>query len=290
MPTQIFPHTILPELVGVTDESLAAILPEAGASKGLMPPAAVSKLSGVQSGATANQSDAHLLNRSNHTGQQAASTITGLAGVATSGAYEDLSNKPTLGTAASQPSSAFATSTQGGKADSALQSASTPLVKTGTDVSISAATTSTAGSMSAADKTKLDALPAYQVRSFNNTPGRSLVTTAAAANGFQIDSSRDADVTYSITITSASSLSGGSAGYVVLEIAATNSSTALDWKEISRTGNGQNNALIIGLSLSQVGGGPVSGKVPAGWYARLRTVNTVGTPTYTYNSGQEVKL
>lgn len=40
--------------------------------------------------------------RANHTGTQAASTITGLATVATSGSYADLSGKPTLGTAAAQ--------------------------------------------------------------------------------------------------------------------------------------------------------------------------------------------
>lgn len=36
------------------------------------------KLSGIAAGATANQSDAYLLNRSNHTGTQAISTVTNL--------------------------------------------------------------------------------------------------------------------------------------------------------------------------------------------------------------------
>jgi len=63
--------------------------------------AAASKLAGIASGATANQADAYLLSRANHTGAQAASTITGLATVATSGAYGDLSGRPTLGGAAS---------------------------------------------------------------------------------------------------------------------------------------------------------------------------------------------
>lgn len=44
-----------------------------------------------------------------------------LATVATTGSYNDLTDKPTLGTAAAQDVSAFATSTQGSKADSALQ-------------------------------------------------------------------------------------------------------------------------------------------------------------------------
>lgn len=48
------------------------------------------KLAGIATGATANQTDAYLLNRANHTGTQAAGTITGLATVATSGSAADL--------------------------------------------------------------------------------------------------------------------------------------------------------------------------------------------------------
>lgn len=105
--------------------------------------AAKSKLDGIQAGATANQTDAYLLNRANHTGTQAASTITGLAAVATTGSYNDLTgkpaipaaqvpadwnatsgvarilNKPTLGTAAAANTGDFATAAQGAKADTA---------------------------------------------------------------------------------------------------------------------------------------------------------------------------
>jgi len=44
----------------------------------------------------ANAAQAYAIQRANHTGTQAASTITGLAVVATSGSYADLSNKPTI--------------------------------------------------------------------------------------------------------------------------------------------------------------------------------------------------
>jgi hypothetical protein len=54
------------------------------------------KLQGIASGATANSPDATLLNRANHTGTQAASTISGLATVATTGAYSDLSGLPSI--------------------------------------------------------------------------------------------------------------------------------------------------------------------------------------------------
>lgn len=76
-------------------------LPLAGAGyTGLMLAADKTKLDTIATSATANQTDAYLLSRTNHTGTQAASTITGLATVATTGAYADLSGKPTIPTAA----------------------------------------------------------------------------------------------------------------------------------------------------------------------------------------------
>lgn len=57
---------------------------------------AKAKLDGIADGATANQTDAYLLSRANHTGTQAAATVTGLSAVATTGAYADLSGKPTV--------------------------------------------------------------------------------------------------------------------------------------------------------------------------------------------------
>jgi hypothetical protein len=69
---------------------------------GKMTAADKTKLDGVATGATANSSDATLLARANHTGTQSANTITGLATVGTTGAYADLSGKPTLGTAAAK--------------------------------------------------------------------------------------------------------------------------------------------------------------------------------------------
>ncbi|MEB3301968.1 MAG: hypothetical protein VKN56_08365 [Cyanobacteriota bacterium] len=58
--------------------------------------ASKTKLDGIANGATANSTDADLRDRSTHNGTQPATTITGLAAVATSGAYSDLSGKPDL--------------------------------------------------------------------------------------------------------------------------------------------------------------------------------------------------
>lgn len=56
------------------------------------------KLGDIAENATANATDAQLRARSSHTGTQAVTTITGLAPIATSGSYNDLSNKPTIPT------------------------------------------------------------------------------------------------------------------------------------------------------------------------------------------------
>ena len=59
-----------------------------------------------------------------------AAPVATLATVATSGAYADLSGKPTLGSAAATSSTAYATAAQGTKADSAVQPASLATVAT----------------------------------------------------------------------------------------------------------------------------------------------------------------
>lgn len=74
---------------GITQHALAT-----GAVAGFMSPSDFTKLAGVAVGATANQTDAFLLNRANHTGTQPVGTITGLATVATTGAYADLTGTP----------------------------------------------------------------------------------------------------------------------------------------------------------------------------------------------------
>jgi hypothetical protein len=98
---------------------------------------AASKLAGIANGATANSSDAQLRDRSTHTGTQAASTITGLATVATSGAYGDLSGRPSLGGAASLNVGTSAGTVAAGD-DSRLNNTRTPTDGSVTDAKIDA--------------------------------------------------------------------------------------------------------------------------------------------------------
>jgi hypothetical protein len=85
------------------------------------------KLATIATGATANDTDANLKNRANHTGTQAASTITGLAAVATSGAKADvgLGNADNTSDANKPVSTATATRIITGPAPIALTDAAT---------------------------------------------------------------------------------------------------------------------------------------------------------------------
>ncbi|MEV5030980.1 hypothetical protein MRBLMC3_000134 [Sphingobium sp. LMC3-1-1.1] len=85
---------------------------------GLMSASDKTKLNGIATGATANATNADLRDRTTHTGTQAASTITGLATVATSGSYNDLSNRPIDANYSRLPTVAFqaATGTTAGTA------------------------------------------------------------------------------------------------------------------------------------------------------------------------------
>lgn len=106
--------------------------------------ALLSKLEGIAAEATKNATDAQLRDRSTHTGTQAASTITGLATVATSGSYNDLSDKPTIPTLPT-----LATVATSGSYDDLSNKPSIPAIPGN-------ATPSSSGLMSAGDKAKLD--------------------------------------------------------------------------------------------------------------------------------------
>lgn len=116
---------------------------------------------------------------------------------------------------------------------------------------------------------------------------RSLVT-GTGATGFQVSSTKNAWVNYDVQIVSTASIAGNASGYVALEIAPTNSATAGDWVEIGRLTNAQALTLAITLQSVQTIGGQIGGYVPAGYYAKLRTVTSTGTISFSYISGQKV--
>lgn len=106
---------------------------------------------------------------------------------------------------------------------------------------------------------------------------------------FQVSTSRDSLINYSVDVGTSSSLVGGQTGTVFLEIS-TSSTFASGIQEVARFANGNAVSLAIAITVTQNITGTLSGFIPAGYYCRLRTENTVGTPTFTYRSGQEVLL
>lgn len=151
------------------------------------------------------------------------------------------------------------------------------------------ATTSANGLMSSTDKTKLDAYPAYVAPS-SGAATRSIVSAAAAANGFQVSSTRWARARYTVSIVTTATIGGGADGSVVVEICPTNSATAGDWIEVGRIRNGQVITLAVVLQSAQTIAGQLNVDIPTGYYTRLRSISTTGAPTFAYVSGQETLM
>ena len=106
---------------------------------------------------------------------------------------------------------------------------------------------------------------------------------------FQPSTTRDTLANYAVDVATAATLIGGQTGTVYLEISLS-STFASGIQEVARFANGNSVSLAIAITVNQLVTGTLTGYIPAGYYARLRTENTLGTPTFTYRSGQEVLL
>ncbi len=106
---------------------------------------------------------------------------------------------------------------------------------------------------------------------------------------YQISATRGAFVFYSVQITVTASISGGQDGDCILEIASDSGFTT-NVQTLQVSPGSQSYTLAIALQGVQKGSVNVSGYVPAGYYARIRTVNNTGTPAFLYRAGQEVLM
>lgn len=121
-------------------------------------------------------------------------------------------------------------------------------------------------------------------------PARTFTTPARSLNSaFQISVLQDVQVSYAVDIAATLSLTTGQTGTVVLEYA-DNSGMSTNVVTLQSAVNGNTGTLAIGLGLTQTATVTLTGIVPAGKYVRLRTVNTTGTPTFTFRTAQEVLL
>lgn len=106
---------------------------------------------------------------------------------------------------------------------------------------------------------------------------------------FQPSSTQDSTVSYSVDITCVSTLLGGQSGTVILEMA-TNSGFTTGVQTLSQFTNSNAVALAIAITVTQLNTACLNGYIPAGNFVRLRTVSNTGTPSFTYQVGQEVLL
>jgi hypothetical protein len=113
--------------------------------------------------------------------------------------------------------------------------------------------------------------------------------TRSLNTAYQISTTRNILVNYSVDIATSLSLTSGATGTVFLEIA-DDSGFTTNIQEIGRFVNSNTGTLAIGLGLTQSVTGNLGGFIPLNKYTRLRTANTLGTPTFTYRSGQEALL
>lgn len=116
-----------------------------------------------------------------------------------------------------------------------------------------------------------------------SSPARALNTA------FQISTTRDCFAFYSVDISCSLSLSGGQSGSVFFEIAQ-NSAFTVGLQVLSNPTFSNTGTLTIGLNLTQINTGQLSGLVPKNYWFRIRTVSVVGAPTFTFKASQEILL
>jgi hypothetical protein len=125
----------------------------------------------------------------------------------------------------------------------------------------------------------------------SGVPGpRSFANPARALNSaFQISTTRDAIVSYTVDIAATLSLTTGQSGIVTLKYA-DDSAMTTNVVTVQSSVNGNAGTLAIGLDLTQTATATLGGIIPAGKYVKLVTGNTTGTPTFTMRAAQEVLL
>lgn len=201
-----------------------------------------------------------------------------------SGSYTDLTNKPTLfdGTYASltgKPTTFTPAAHTHVIADvTGLQAVLDAKVdQAGARNSISVTTTGT-GSASYTPSTGVINIPPPVTRTYTN-PTRTLNAS------FQVSATRDAMVSYSVDITVGALLVAGTAGRVFLEYANETGFTT----GVTAVSSG---AASIGgvLNVNSLSTANLTGLIPAGKFVRVRTQNVTGTPTYSFQTAQEVIL
>lgn len=114
------------------------------------------------------------------------------------------------------------------------------------------------------------------------TPSRTLGTA------FQPSTTKNTLVHYTVSITTALTVSGGQSGRVDLWVGPTSSLSSSN--SVAAVSSALTGTVVIGVAMGQVGGGELSYEVPRGYWAELSTTNVTGSPTYAITEQSEETL
>lgn len=158
-----------------------------------------------------------------------------------------------------------------------------------TSGTISMPNTGTAGTYASVTTDAQGRVTSGTTISINDAPGRTLVTTTSST-GFQISTTRVAQVCYEGSFATTSTIGGPSSASVFLETADTNSTTPGDWT-IKATQTYSNN-ITLAVVLNQVQGNnwAFCRYIPAGKFVRIRSGSITGTASASINSTQQEVL
>lgn len=103
---------------------------------------------------------------------------------------------------------------------------------------------------------------------------------------FQASTTNNMLVNYSVDVNATATLIGGQDGRVILETSPNNST----WTTVDEAHNGNSVSLAIALTAIQNVSVHLSSVIPSGYWIRIRTVQTTGTPSFTFRFGNETSL
>lgn len=175
----------------------------------------------------------------------------------------------------------------------------TPILTNGTVTSITAGTGLSGGVITTTGTISMPNIGTAGTYSGITTDAQGRITAGTNASqtsqtrtlnsAYQISATRGTFVFYTVKIATTVSIGSNQDGEIVLEIASDSGFTT-NVQTLSIGQNGQAISLAIALQSVQTQSATVSGYVPPAYYTRLRTVNTTGTPVFTYRAGQEILM
>lgn len=189
-------------------------------------------------------------------------TMTGLKAVAFTGAYSDLTGKPSLATVATS-----------GSYNDLSNKPSIPSAQVNSDWN------SGSGVSQILNKPTIPSV-------VRTTSSLTLSLVGTGATGTQISATKDSTVRCTVTTSATATIAGAATSSVALKICATNSATEGDWTTVVTSETAQSYSLAIALQGVTSGKGQLNADVPAGWYVKLVNSGS-GTHSETYLTGQK---